>query len=142
MFQQLIIAGNLGKDPELRFTQSGVPVCNLDVAVTEAWTNDQGVRQEDTTWYRVSVWRKQAENCAQYLTKGSKVLVTGKVKARAYTGRDGNLGASLEVKADSVKFLSSKGQSQGQGDDHEYQAGGQTGQQAGQTVTYEEDIPF
>lgn len=138
MFQQLIIAGNLGKDPEMRYTSSGVPYCNFSVAVTEAWTNDQGQRQEDTTWYSVTVWRKQAENCAQYLHKGSKVLVTGKVKARSYTGRDGNLGASLDVKATDVKFLSSKGQ----GEDYEYQAGQQSGSQGQGQTTYEEDIPF
>lgn len=143
MFQQLIINGNLGKAPELRYTQSGTPVCSFDVAVKDAWTNDQGQRQEETTWYRVTAWRKQAETCAQYLERGSQVLVTGKVKAHPYTGRDGTLGASLEVKADTIRFLDRKRDRDGQGDGGQNwgQQPGQPSQQTGQ-ATYEEDIPF
>lgn len=138
MYQQLTIVGYLGRDPEMRFTQTGTPVTSLDVAVTRTWNNDQGVKQEETTWFRVSAWNKQAETCAQYLKKGSQVLVTGTVKAHSYTGRDGQPGASLEVKADTVRFL-------GGGNGAARNSDGATpyGQQAGQNASIaEEDIPF
>lgn len=106
MYQQLTVIGRLGKDPELRYTPNGTPVCSFSVATDRVWNNDQGVRQEETTWHNVTVWRKQAEHCAQYLSKGSLVLITGNVKARGYTNRDGQAGASLDVTAEQVKFLS------------------------------------
>ncbi len=106
MYQMLTIVGRLGKDPEMRYTSSGTPVCSFSVATDRVWTNDQGVKQEEVTWHNVTTWNKQAETCAQYLTKGSMVMVTGTVKARGYTGRDGQVGASLDVKADVVRFLS------------------------------------
>ena len=107
MYQMLTIIGRLGKDPELRYTPTGTPVCNFSLATDRAWNNDQGVRQEETTWHNVTVWKKQAEHCAQYLSKGSLVLITGTVKARGYTNRDGQVAASLDVNAEQVKFLSS-----------------------------------
>lgn len=107
MYQQLLIVGRLGRDPELRYTPTGTPVCTFSVATDRVWYNDQGVRQEETTWHRVTAWRKQAEACAQYLVKGSSVLVIGAVKAQGFTARDGQVSASLEVNADQVKFLSS-----------------------------------
>lgn len=136
MYQQLTIVGRLGKDPEMRYTATGTPVCAFSVATDRAWTNDQGVKQEETTWHRVTAWNKQAETCAQYLKKGSQVLVTGTVKAHGYTGRDGQAGASLEVKADTVRFLGGQGASAGDGTTS-------YGQQAGQGASIaEEDIPF
>ncbi|MFN8444104.1 MAG: single-stranded DNA-binding protein [Caldilineaceae bacterium] len=106
MYQMLTIVGRLGADPEMRYTSSGTPVCSFSVATDRVWNNEQGVRQEETTWHRVTTWRKQAETCAQYLTKGSMVMVTGTVKARGYSNRDGQISASLEVNADVVRFLS------------------------------------
>lgn len=105
MFQQLIIIGNLGGDPELRYTPSGVPVTSFNVAVNRRWTDDQGKAQEETTWFRVSAWRKQAEVANQYLRKGRQVMVIGRVSARAYTAANGEAKASLEVTADTIKFL-------------------------------------
>lgn len=113
MYQMLTIVGRLGKDPEMRYTSSGTPVCSFSVATDRVWNNEQGVKQEETTWHNVTTWNKQAETCAQYLTKGSMVMVTGTVKARGYTGRDGQIGASLDVRADVVRFLSgTKGSSE------------------------------
>lgn len=109
MYQQITIVGNLGKDPEMRYTQAGTPVTSFNVGVNRVWTNDQGVKQEETTWFRATTWNKQAETCAQYLKKGSQVLVTGTVKAAGYTTREGEVAASLEVKADTVRFLSGSG---------------------------------
>ena len=109
MYQQITIIGRLGADPELRYTPAGVPVCSFSVATDKTWNNDQGQKQVETTWHRVTVWRKHAEVCAQYLSKGKMVLVTGSVKAHGFTGRDGQVAASLEITADQVKFLSSSG---------------------------------
>lgn len=105
MFQQLILVGNLGSDPELRYTSDGTPVASFSLAVNRRWTNQDGSHGEETTWFRVSVWRKQAETVNQYLRKGRQVLVIGRVSARAYTAANGEPRASLEVTADTVRFL-------------------------------------
>lgn len=112
-YQKLIIAGNLGRDPEMRYQPTGQAVTNLNVACSRRWT-DQGTgeQREETTWFRVSVWGRQAEAANQYLSKGSKVLVEGRLKPdpttggpRLWTRQDGSAGASFEMTADSVQFL-------------------------------------
>lgn len=135
MYQLLTIIGRLGADPELRYTPTGVPVCSFDVATDRTWNNDQGQKQTETTWHRVTVWRKRAEVCAQYLSKGKMVLVTGSVKAHGFTNRDGQISASLEVTADQVTFLSSSGAGATDG------AGGSQAPVVGEAAR-EEDIPF
>jgi len=110
MYQQIMLIGNLGNDPEMRYTPSGVPVASFSLAVNRTWTGQDGQRQDKTTWFRVTTWRKQAEIVSQYLTKGSKVMIVGEIEeARPYTDRDGNQRASLEVTAQTVKFLSGRG---------------------------------
>lgn len=110
MYQQWIGIGNLGNDPEQRFTPGGVPVSSFSLAVNRTWTDSEGNRKDKTTWFRVTCWKKQAEIVAQHLTKGSKVMVIGEIEeARPYTDRDGNQRASLEVTAQTIKFLSGKG---------------------------------
>jgi len=135
MYQQLTIIGRLGGDPELRYTPAGTPVCTFSVATDRVWNNDQGVRQEETTWHRVTTWRQQAETCAQYLVKGSMVLVSGGVKAHGYINRDGQAAASLEMKAELVKFLSTKQAAQ------DAAAGAESAGNGGSPVR-EEDIHF
>lgn len=105
MFEQLILIGNLGGDPELRYTSSGAPVATFSLAVNRKWTNADGTPGEETKWFRVTVWRKLAETCNQYLAKGRQVMVIGRVAASAFSGQDGSPRASLEVTADSVRFL-------------------------------------
>jgi single-strand DNA-binding protein len=107
-YSKTIIVGNLGRDPELRYTPSGEPVCGFSVAVSRKWTDKSGEPQEETTWYNVSVFGAQAEPCSKYLAKGRQVLVDGDVKARAYADKNGSLGASLDLKAHSVQFLGSR----------------------------------
>ena len=133
MYQQITIIGRLGADPELRYTPAGVPVCSFNVATDRTWNNDQGQKQVETTWHRVTVWRKRAEVCAQYLSKGKMVLVTGSVKASGFTNRDGQISASLEVTADQVTFLSSSGAADG--------AGGSQAPAGGEAIQADE-IPF
>jgi single-strand DNA-binding protein len=105
-WHQTVAVGHLGKDPELRYTQSGQAVCGFSVAVTERWsdrnTNEQ---KEKTTWYNVSVWGTQAETCNTYLKKGRLVMVIGTVEARAYTDKSGQPAASLDLRARDVRFL-------------------------------------
>ena len=118
MYQQLVIVGNLGKDPEMRYTPSGTPVTSLSVATNRKYTGSDGQVVKETTWFRVSVFGKQAEAAAQYLKKGNPVLVEGRLtpdKAsggpRTYQRQDGTTGATYEVFANTVRFLSTRGES-------------------------------
>lgn len=119
-WHQTIIVGNVGRDPELKYLASGVPVCNFTVAVNERWT-DSGTNEqkEKTTWYRVACWRKLAETANQYVHKGMQVMVVGNVEARAYTDNSGQPAASLELTARDVRFLGSRAEREG-GDSSQY----------------------
>jgi single-strand DNA-binding protein len=109
MYQSLTIVGNVGKDAEMRYLQNGTPVTDFTVAVNRAWTDKQtNEAREETTWFRISAWNKLAETCNAYIKKGMSVLVVGSVSASAYVGKEGEARASLEVRADTVKFLSRK----------------------------------
>ena len=105
MFQQLILIGYLGSDPELRYTADGTPVATFSVAVNRKWTREDGSHSDETTWFRVTSWRKQAEQVNQYLKKGRQVLVVGRVAAHGYIGTDGSPRASLDVTAESIRFM-------------------------------------
>lgn len=106
MYQRFIIVGNLGADPEMRYTPSGTPVTNFRVATTRRWTNAEGQPQEETTWFRVVTWGKLAETCNQYLSKGRQVLVEGdRIQASPYLNKEGQPAASLELTARVVRFL-------------------------------------
>jgi single-strand DNA-binding protein len=110
MYQQLILIGHLGTEPEMRYTASGIPVTNFNMAVSRRWTNPEGQSQEKTTWFRVSLWRRQAEIASQYLAKGHRVMIVGEVdNARPWTDRDGNMRASIEVTATELKLMENKG---------------------------------
>ena len=103
---KVIIIGNLGRDPELRYTQGGTPVCTLSVATTRVYRNKSEERVEETEWHRITVWSKQAESCNQYLSKGRMVMVTAKrIAAEAYIDKEGKPRAALKVTAGAVKFL-------------------------------------
>ena len=105
MYQKVVIVGYLGTDPEMRFTPSGVPVTSFRVAVNRRWTSGDGQLQEKTTWFRVTAWRKLAEQCNQYLSKGRLVLVEGDVDVSAWLDSEGNPRATLELTARNVRFL-------------------------------------
>ncbi|MDH7485197.1 MAG: single-stranded DNA-binding protein [Anaerolineae bacterium] len=105
MYQNTVIVGNLGRDPEMRYTPSGIPVTNFTVAVNERWVDQDNQPQERTTWFRVTAWRKLAEVCNQYLSKGRQVLVEGRVSASAWQNQAGEPQATLELTARTVKFL-------------------------------------
>jgi len=145
MYQKIIVVGNLGGDPEMRYMPDGTAVTNFSMATSRRWTDGgTGEPREETTWFRVSVWRKQAETANQYLSKGSKVLVEGRLRPdtsggpRTFTRHDGTVGASFEITADMVRFLSSREE------DGSYSGGdGDAGAQAAPAAAAEEDdIPF
>lgn len=137
-FHTIIIVGNLGRDPEMRFLPSGQPVTSFSMASSRSYTNSQGEKIDETLWFRVSVFGKMAETCNQYLHKGSKVLVEGRLQAdkngspRVWTRQDGTPGASFEVTAATVRFLSTRGE------------GGEGGGGGGEFGAAEDagDIPF
>src|SRR5258706_4875532 len=122
MYQKIILVGNLGRDPEMRITPTGTSVTSFSMATSEKWTGQDNQQQERTLWWRISVFGKSGEACNEYLKKGSKVLVEGRVTGDAKTGnprlwqgQDGQMRASFEVTASAVKFLSTRGESGGGG---------------------------
>jgi len=115
-----IILGNIGRDIELKHTQSGNAVCELAIATNERFKDKSGEWQERTEWHRVVVWGRQAENAARYLSKGRQVYVEGRLQTRDWTDRDGNKRFTTEIVAQVVQFLSggdgaSRGSSSGGG---------------------------
>ncbi len=141
MYQQVTLIGNLGQDPEMRYAPSGDPVTNFSVATSRGWTGEDGQRQERTVWFRVNTWRRLAENCNQYLSKGRRVLVVGELEEPyVWTDESGNARASLQVRARNVQFLSSRAEA---GE----QPGGQPGYSDGENAPSPEagsdvDVPF
>lgn len=108
------LIGHLGKDPEMRYTTQGTAVATFSVATTERYKTKDGVKQEDTTWHNVVVWRQLAEICGEYLKKGSLVYIEGKIKTRSYDDRDGNKKYVTEIVADQMRMLGDKGENKSQ----------------------------
>jgi len=138
-YQKLIIVGNLGRDPEMRYMPDGTPVTTLSIATNRRWNNPDGSQGEETTWFRVTCWRKTAEIAAQYLTKGREVMIEGRLTPDRATGgpkiwtrQDGTAGASYEVTADRLVLLSGRSE-----------VGGAPGTaEAPEEYEVEGDIPF
>ena len=140
MYQKLIIVGNLGRDPEMRYLPSGQAVTDMSVATNRVYNDSNGQRVTETSWFRVSVWGAQAESVNQYLRKGSKVLVEGYLRPdpetggpRIWTRNDGTPGANFEMTGRNVTFLSTRAE------DQALQEGGFGG---GVETVDEDDIPF
>ena len=110
---KVILIGNLGSDPEVRYTPSGVPVANFSLATTETWTDKSGERQERTEWHRLVLWRKLAEIAGQYLKKGGKLYVEGKLQTRSWDDQSGQKRYSTEVVVNDMQMLDSRGESAG-----------------------------
>jgi len=140
MFHTILIVGHLGRDPEMRYTPSGQAVTTFNVATNRKYTGSDGQLVKETTWFRVTVWGKQAETCSQYLKKGSSVLVEGRLTPDSATGgpkiwtrQDGTPGTSYEVTAQTVRFLSGRGDTEG---------GAPGGLEPGHPTQEGDDIPF
>lgn len=119
MFHKVILVGNLGRDPEMRYTPGGQPVTSFSVASNRRYTDSSGQNVEETIWFRISVWGKQAEACKQYLAKGRQVLVEGRLVCdrqtggpRTYKRSNGEMGTSFEINAEVVRFLGQRGDAQ------------------------------
>jgi single-strand DNA-binding protein len=105
MYQNTVVVGYLGDDPKMTYTKAGQAVTDFRMATTRKWKNAEGEQQEKTTWFKVSAWGKQAEACNQYLKKGGLVLVEGEIDVSAWLDKEGAARASLELRAQNVRFL-------------------------------------
>lgn len=139
---KVILIGNLGRDPEVRYTSDGKPVANFTMATTERWNDPSGERKEKTEWHRINVWGKQAEIAGEYLRKGRQVFVEGSLQTREWTDRDGNKRQTTEIRAQRFQMLGRRGE----GDEMaggEPSSVGQPAAVAEKGSNFEEDdIPF
>ena len=143
MINKVILIGNLGADPELRYTQSGTAVATLRVATSRKWKDKEGSQQEETEWHRVITWAQNAEFCSNYLSKGAKVYVEGRLQTRKWQDQSGNDKYTTEIIANTVQNLSPRGSESGSGSGYQEPPlppepfdGGMGGSGTG------EDVPF
>lgn len=144
-FNKITVVGNLGKDPELRYTPQGNAVCNFSVATNEKRRDKGGDLQDVTTWFRITLWGKQAENASKYLTKGSPIYVEGRLRVEEWSDKDGKTRYTLDVQATDMQFIGSSrgdeysGSSNNYSDDTGSPAAASTGGFSGPS---DDDIPF
>ena len=137
---KVILIGNLGKDPELRFTSTGSAVARFPIATSEVWNDRDGNKQERTEWHNIIVWGKQGESCSQYLAKGRQVFVEGSIRSRSYDDKTGTKRYVTEIVAQRIRFLGGGGgtrmapEVEGGGTDEISTGGGQP--------PFDDDIPF
>lgn len=130
MVNKVILIGNLGRDPELTYTASGVAVTKVSLATTERWTTREGQKQEQTEWHNLVFWRRAAEVANEYLRKGSRIYVEGRIKYRQWEGQDGQTRYATDIEVQNFQFLSTRGEG-GQGGGGGGQGGGQGGNKGG-----------
>ena len=141
MINKVILIGNLGADPETRYLESGVAHASFTVATTEKWKGADGQMQEQTEWHRVVAWRRLAEICGEFLTKGSRVYIEGKLQTRKWKDQDGNDRFTTEVVAREMKMLSPRqGQSSAPGSGSS--GGYGSGESFQEPPPMGEDVPF
>ena len=143
-FNKVILVGNLGRDPELRYTPQGTPVCSFSMATNERRKDKNGEMQDQTTWFKVTLWNRQAETAAQYLTKGRPVYIEGRLRVEEWTDRDGKPRHTLEVHATDMQFI---GGGRGEGEPPMERAASAHGSSGGggeaqQPDIADDDIPF
>lgn len=139
MINKAILVGNLGQDPELKYTQAGTAVATLSVATNRFWKDNDGNRQDETEWHRVIVWAQTAEFCGQYLKKGNKVYVEGRLQTRKWQDQAGNDRYTTEIVANELKSLAAR--EDGAGNHEEPPLPGEEGNMGGGGGTGE-DVPF
>jgi len=133
-----ILIGNLGADPEMKYTASGTPLCTFRIATSEVFNDREGNQQERTEWHRVVAWGKLGEICGQYLSKGRQVYIEGSIRTRSWDDKDGNRRYMTEINARDVQFLGSAGSGGGGGGGG---GGGDYGDYGGPPPA-DDDIPF
>jgi single-strand DNA-binding protein len=152
-FNKIIIVGNLGRDPELRYTPQGIAVCSFTMATNEKRRDKSGDLQDVTTWFKVTLWRQQAENASKYLSKGSAVYIEGRLRIEEWTDRDNNNRYTLDVQATEMQFIGSRsdgpsGEFSGSPDDSEPSFSGPPAEKASDSSAAsskgadDDDIPF
>lgn len=142
---KIILIGNLGRDPEIRYTSDGMQVAAFSLATSENWTDKNGTRQERTDWHNITAWGKQADICKKYLTKGRQVYVEGRINYREFTDRDGNKRSRPEITVSQIVLLGSRGQSMESGAqpmEPAGNAGPEQDQPFGDAGITDSDIPF
>ncbi|MBI4312622.1 MAG: single-stranded DNA-binding protein [Chloroflexi bacterium] len=136
-FNKILIIGNVGTDPEMRYTPNGKPVTSFRIATSRAYTTPDGERHQETEWFTVVAWNQLAEQCNQYLSKGRKAFVEGRLSSRSWQGQDGQTRFRNEITANRVLFLDrGPGTQAGEGEG----GGGAEGDQSGHVDA--EDLPF
>ena len=139
---KVILLGNLGKDPDLRYTPSGKAVATFSLATSERWTSQDGQKQENTTWHNIVAWGKQAETMKEYLSKGRQVYIEGRIANRSYDDKDGNKKYISEVVVQSFSFVGNKGSSgNGGGQTAPAEPAAETAANAGSSQS-DDDLPF
>ncbi len=140
---KVILVGNLGQDPEVRYLPSGQAVATFSVATTEKWTGKDGMPGERTEWHRISVWGKQGENCKEFLKKGRQVYLEGRIQTREWDDKEGNKRKTTEIVADRVVFLGGGGSGSG-GRQQSGQGGGEPAFPEEPSIlgSNDDDIPF
>jgi single-strand DNA-binding protein len=138
-FNKITLVGNLGRDPELRYTPQGTPVCSFTMATNERRKDKSGEMQDQTTWFRVTLWGRQAETASQYLTKGRPVYIEGRLRVEEWTDRDGKPRHTLEVNATDMQFIG--GGARGE-DAMAAKAGSSEPPVMGSSEPADDDIPF
>jgi single-strand DNA-binding protein len=137
-FNKVILVGNLGRDPELRYTPQGTPVCSFSMATNERRKDKTGEMQDQTTWFRVTLWGRQAETASQYLSKGRPVYIEGRLRVEEWTDRDGKQRHTLEVHATDMQFIGG-----GRGaEEPPMEKAAAVGAAPEQTDLADDDIPF
>jgi single-strand DNA-binding protein len=137
---KVILIGNLGQNPEVRYSPSGQAICNLSIATNEAWTDKNGQKQEKTEWHRVVVFGKLAELCGQYLQKGRQCYLEGKLQTRQWQDKDGQTRYTTEVVAQTVQFLG--GNSAGRSQNNEYSGSANYGGASAGAASYGAPAPM
>ena len=141
-FNKITIVGYLGRDPELRYTPQGTPVCDFSVATTERRKDKSGEPQDVTTWFRVSFWGRQAEVASQYLNKGKLVYVEGRLSQREWQDRDGNLRTSLDVNGTDIQFIGPRGEEAGLREERAPKPAAAQAAPAAEAPITDDDVPF
>lgn len=134
---KVILIGNLGKDPEIRYTPQGAAVCNFSLATSRSWKDKDGNKKEETDWHNIVAFAKLAEICGEYLSKGRQVYICGRIQTRSWDDKDGNKKYTTEIVADEMQMLGPKGAAKGGG-----QAKAEPPQEGGAPPSDMEDVPF
>ena len=138
---KIIVIGNLGRDPEMRYTPNGQSVTSFSVASSRRYTTAAGEQREETEWFNVSAWGRLADTCNQYLTKGQQVYVEGRLRSRTYQGNDGQTRVSLDINLTDMQLLGRRGDNDGMGGD-QYRAGAGSMRDGGAGYDEVDDLPF